>query len=117
MSIEVDVDCLFCKIVAGQIPADRVYEDDLLLGFRDISPQAPFHCLIIPKSHIATLNEFGDAEVEVAGRLMLAAKTLAAAHGLPGYRVAMNVNREGGQAVYHAHLHVLGGRQMKPQLG
>ncbi len=117
MSIEVDVDCLFCKIVAGQIPADRVYEDDLLLAFRDISPQAPFHCLIIPKTHVATLNEFTDAEVELGGRLMLAAKSLAAAHGLPGYRVAMNVNREGGQAVYHVHLHVLGGRQMKPQLG
>ena len=117
MSIERHVDCLFCKIVAGEVPADCLYEDDQLLAFKDISPQAPFHCLIIPKTHIATLNEFDDDDLELIGRLMLAAKSLAAAHGLAGYRVAMNVNREGGQAVFHAHLHMLGGRQMKAQLG
>jgi histidine triad (HIT) family protein len=117
MSIQSQPDCLFCKIVAGQIPSERVYEDDAVLAFRDINPQAPFHCLVIPKSHLSTLNEFDDAHVELAGRLMLAAKSLAAAQGLVGYRIAMNVNREGGQVVFHAHLHVLGGRQMKPQLG
>ncbi|HEU4619861.1 MAG TPA: histidine triad nucleotide-binding protein [Gammaproteobacteria bacterium] len=117
MTIETQADCLFCKIVAGEIPAERVYEDDAVLAFKDISPQAPFHCLIIPKTHRATLNDFDDGDVELAGRLMLTAKSLAAAHGLPGYRVAMNVNREGGQAVFHVHLHVLGGRQMKAQLG
>jgi histidine triad (HIT) family protein len=117
MTIESHADCLFCKIVANEIPAERLYEDDTLLAFKDISPQAPFHCLIIPKTHIATLNEFDEADIELVGRLMLAAKSLAAAHGLPGYRVAMNVNKEGGQAVFHAHLHVLGGRQMKAQLG
>jgi histidine triad (HIT) family protein len=110
-------DCLFCKIVAGDLPAERLYEDDAVLAFKDISPQAPFHALVIPKTHVSTLNHFDDADVELAGRLMLAAKSLAAAHGLAGYRVAMNVNREGGQVVFHAHLHVLGGRQMKPQLG
>jgi histidine triad (HIT) family protein len=117
MTIESHADCLFCKIVAGEIPAERLYEDDVVLAFKDISPQAPFHCLVIPKTHLATLNEFDDAEIELAGRLMLTAKSLAAAHGLAGYRVVMNVNREGGQAVFHAHLHLLGGRQMKPQLG
>jgi histidine triad (HIT) family protein len=117
MTIQSQPDCLFCKIVAGQVAAERLYEDDAVLAFKDISPQAPFHCLVIPKDHVATLNDFDDADVELAGRLMLAAKSLAAAHGLAGYRVAMNVNREGGQAVFHVHLHVLGGRQMKPQLG
>lgn len=117
MSIESHVDCLFCRIVAGEVPAARLYEDDRLLAFKDISPQAPFHGLIVPKAHVATLNELDDQDVELAGRLLLAAKSLAAAQGLTGYRVAMNVNREGGQAVFHVHLHVLGGRQMKPALG
>jgi histidine triad (HIT) family protein len=117
MSIERHADCLFCKIVAGEIPAERLYEDDELLAFHDISPQAPFHCLIIPKTHIATLNDARDGDAELAGRLLLTARSLASAHGLAGYRVAMNVNREGGQAVFHMHLHVLGGRQMKPELG
>lgn len=112
-----DPDCLFCKIVAGEVPADKLYEDDGLLAFKDIHPQAPFHALIIPKAHLATLNDFGDGQAELAGRLMLAAKQLAAEHDLPGYRVAMNVNREGGQVVFHAHLHVLGGRQMAGGLG
>jgi histidine triad (HIT) family protein len=117
MSIKREADCLFCKIVAGEVPAERVYEDDEVLAFKDISPQAPVHCLIIPKTHVATLNDLGDDDVVLAGRLLQTAKTIAAAQGLPGYRVAMNVNREGGQAVFHVHLHLLGGRQMKAQLG
>ena len=109
--------CLFCRIAAGELPADRVYEDDELLAFKDIHPQAPFHCLVIPKTHIATLNDFSPQQSALIGRLLLTAKRIAAENGLPGYRVAMNVNREGGQVVFHAHLHVLGGRPLKGALG
>jgi len=112
-----DPDCLFCKLVAGQLPSDRVYEDDAILAFKDIHPQAPIHLLVIPKTHVATLNDFDSGQAELIGRLLLTAKRLAADHGLPGYRVAMNVNREGGQVVFHAHLHVLGGRPLKGALG
>jgi histidine triad (HIT) family protein len=112
-----DPACLFCKIVAGTLPADRVHEDDDVVAFKDIHPQAPFHCLVIPKAHVATLNDFDAGHAQLLGRLMLIAKRIAAEHGLPGYRVAMNVNREGGQVVFHAHLHVLGGRALKGALG
>jgi histidine triad (HIT) family protein len=112
-----DPDCLFCKIVAGQLPCDRVHEDDEVLAFKDIHPQAPFHCLVIPKTHVATLNDFAPDQDALLGRLLLTATRIAAEHGLPGYRVAMNVNREGGQVVFHAHLHVLGGRPLKGALG
>ena len=112
-----DNTCLFCRIVANELPADRVYEDDEVLAFKDIHPQAPFHCLVIPKAHVATLNDFAKEQTELIGRLLLAAKHVAVEHGLPGYRVAMNVNREGGQVVFHAHLHVLGGRPLKGALG
>jgi histidine triad (HIT) family protein len=109
--------CLFCRIVTGEVPAERLYEDERVLAFKDIHPQAPFHCLIIPKQHLATLNDFAAEQSELIGSLLLTAKQLAAEHGLPGYRVAMNVNREGGQVVFHAHLHVLGGRPLKGALG
>jgi histidine triad (HIT) family protein len=112
-----DPACLFCKIVAGQLPADKLYEDDTVLAFKDIHPQAPFHVLVVPKAHVATLNDFSVAQAELVGHLLLTARRLAADQGLPGYRVAMNVNREGGQVVFHAHLHVLGGRQLKGALG
>ena len=117
MSTGTDSECLFCKIVAGEIPSERLYEDEDILAFKDVSPQAPFHALVIPKQHLATLDEFDSARAELAGRLMLVAKALAAERELAGYRVAMNVNREGGQVIFHAHLHVLGGRQMKGSLG
>ena len=110
-------DCLFCKIVAGQIPADRVYEDEQILAFKDIHPQAPIHFLIIPKTHLATLNDFAADQRDLAGRLLLTAQRLAAEPALPGYRVVMNVNKEGGQVIFHAHLHLLGGRPMKGGLG
>jgi histidine triad (HIT) family protein len=109
--------CLFCRIAAGELPAERVYEDEEVLAFKDIHPQAPFHCLIIPKTHVATLNDFSPQQSALIGRLLLTAKRIAAENGLPGYRVAMNVNREGGQVVFHAHLHVLGGRPLKGALG
>ena len=117
MSTESNPDCVFCKIIAGEVPSTKLYEDDWVYAFKDIHPQAPFHALVVPKRHLATLNDFADEDVELAGRLMLTGKRLAAEHNLPGYRVAMNINREGGQVVFHAHLHVLGGRQMKGQLG
>jgi histidine triad (HIT) family protein len=113
----VEPTCLFCKIVAGELPADRVYEDDTVLAFKDIHPQAPFHCLVIPKAHVATLNDFTAQQTALIGSLLLTAKRVAAEHQLPGYRVAMNVNREGGQVVFHAHLHVLGGRPLTGALG
>jgi histidine triad (HIT) family protein len=109
--------CLFCKIIAGELPADRLYEDDELLAFRDISPKAPFHGLIIPKIHIATVDDLEPSHAALAGRMFLVAKELAIEHGLPGYRVVVNTNFEGGQVVFHVHMHVLGGRQMKADLG
>jgi histidine triad (HIT) family protein len=112
-----DPTCLFCRIVSGELPAERVYEDDAILAFKDIHPQAPFHCLVIPKVHVATLNDSTPQHAELLGGLLLTAKRVAAEHGLPGYRVAMNVNREGGQVVFHVHLHVLGGRPLKGALG
>lgn len=112
-----DADCLFCKIVAGEIPADKLYEDDTILAFKDVNPQAPLHGLVIPKAHIATLNDFDTGQGELIGRLMFAARRIAADAGLAGYRVAMNVNREGGQVIFHVHLHVLGGRALSGKLG
>ncbi len=117
MSIATDPDCIFCRIVAGDLPADRLYEDDDIVAFRDISPQAPFHGLIIPKAHIATLNDVSDEQTGVMGRLFAVARQLASEHALPGYRVVVNTNREGGQVVFHVHMHVLGGRQMKAGMG
>ena len=117
MSTERNPDCLFCKIVAGELPSEKLYEDGWVFAFKDIRPQAPFHALIVPKRHLATLNDFASEDAELAGRLMLTGQRLAAEHKLPGYRVAMNVNSEGGQVVFHAHLHVLGGRQMRGELG
>ena len=108
-------DCLFCKMVAGEIQPDVVFENDRLLAFRDIDPKAPTHILLIPKKHISTINDI-EAEEDAAliGELYLAAKEIAAQEGLAeaGYRTVMNCNEQGGQAVYHIHLHLLGGRQM-----
>ena len=106
-------DCIFCRIVSGELPCDRLYEDETVLAFRDIHPKAPLHGLVIPKRHIATLDNFDEADSALLGKLMLVAKGIAAEHKLAGYRVAMNVGSLGGQIVFHAHLHILGGRQMK----
>ena len=107
-------DCLFCNMVSGDIEPDTVYEDDDILAFNDISPQAPTHILIIPKRHIATLNDATADDAALLGRLNLVAAELAREKGFDeaGYRVVMNCNAAGGQAVYHIHLHLLGGRQM-----
>ena len=105
-------DCLFCKIVAGEIPADIVFESDAALAFRDINPQAPTHVLVIPRRHISTINDLDDDDRSLVGDLYLAAKAIAAAEGIAesGYRAVMNCNEGAGQSVFHIHLHVLGGR-------
>lgn len=107
-------DCLFCKIVAGDIPADVIFESERTIAFRDINPQAPTHVLVIPRQHIATLNDLGPADAGLVGELFLAAKQVAAAEGLAdaGYRAVMNCNEGAGQTVFHIHLHVLGGRRL-----
>ncbi len=106
-------DCLFCKMVAGEIKSDIVFENDHLLAFRDINPQAPTHILIVPKAHVATLDELTDQAL--AGELLCLVPKLAAQEDLTeqGYRTVINCNRFGGQEVYHLHIHLLGGRQMK----
>ena len=105
-------DCLFCKILDGEVPADVIYENDTVLAFRDINPMAPTHVLIIPRQHVGTINDI-DAEHELmVGRLFSAAKAIAAEEGLSekGYRVVMNCGEGAGQSVFHIHLHLLGGR-------
>ncbi len=108
-------DCLFCKMVAGEIKPDVVYEDDQVLAFRDIGPQAPTHVLVIPKKHISTSNDIQREDAQLIGALYLAAKQVAAAEGIAeeGYRTVMNCNAGAGQAVFHIHLHLLGGRPMR----
>ena len=106
-------DCLFCRIVAGEIPANRVTETPRFLAFRDINPQAPTHVLAIPKQHVASLNEADDATL--MGELLLFARDVAAGEGLAddGYRVVLNTNAGAGQTVFHVHAHILGGRAMR----
>ncbi|MFJ1268402.1 histidine triad nucleotide-binding protein [Legionella lytica] len=108
------MDCLFCKIAGGAIPATVVYEDEELMAFRDLHPQAPTHVLIIPKQHIATINDATDENQALLGKMILRAKQLAQAEGFSdsGYRLVFNVNPHGGQTVFHIHLHLLGGRSM-----
>lgn len=107
-------DCLFCKIVAGDIPGDIVYQDELVIAFKDINPQAPVHILIVPKRHVTTLNDLTEDDQSLVGYLILTAKRLAAEQGIneSGYRIIMNCNQEGGQTVYHIHMHLMGGRQL-----
>ncbi len=107
-------DCLFCKIVAGDIPAEIVQEGDDWLAFRDINPGAPTHILIIPREHLATLNDLDEESAGLTGELVRVASEIAAAEGIAerGYRVVFNCNADGGQSVYHLHLHLLGGRPL-----
>ncbi len=108
------MDCLFCKIVNGDIPANVLFEDEDVIAFEDIMPQAPIHFLVIPKRHISTLNDLTDADANVVGKLPITAAKVAKQKGIAdnGYRVVMNCNEAGGQTVYHIHMHVLGGRAM-----
>lgn len=107
-------DCIFCKIAAGTIPANVVYQNDAVLAFRDLNPQAPTHILVIPKKHIATTNDITPTDAALIGDMYLAAKQIAKDEGIAdsGYRTVMNCNRGAGQTVFHIHLHVLGGRPM-----
>lgn len=107
-------DDLFERIVRREIPADIVFEDDEVLAFRDVNPQAPTHILIIPKRRIATINDARDSDAALLGRLILSARQIAAEQGIAedGYRLVFNCNSHGGQTVFHIHLHLLGGRSM-----
>jgi histidine triad (HIT) family protein len=108
------MDCLFCKIIAGQIPSKKVYEDDRVFAFEDINPQAPTHVLIIPKRHVAGLKEAQAEDAEIIGYCHLVAAKLARERGIEdGYRTVFNVGPHAGQSVFHLHLHLLGGRALK----
>jgi histidine triad (HIT) family protein len=112
-------ECIFCKIIAGEVPGDIVYQDENFLAFRDILPKAPIHVLIIPKTHITSVAELTDGQQKLAGRLIIIAKNLAEKEGIAkkGYRLVINCGSEGGQVVPHLHLHLIGGRQMDAGLG
>ena len=106
------MDCSFCKIVSGEIPSTKVYEDDTVVAFNDLSPQAPVHVLIIPKEHIASCDEVTDENSAVVGHIFAVAAKIAKEKGLTnGYRVVNNCGEEGGQTVHHLHFHLMGGRQ------
>jgi histidine triad (HIT) family protein len=109
-----DPDCLFCKIVAGEVPSDRVLEDEALVAFRDIAPRAPTHILLVPREHIPSVREVTKADGELLAHLFVTAQRIATEEGIaePGYRLVANVGRWGGQSVDHLHLHLLGGRAM-----
>lgn len=111
-------DCLFCRIVAGELPSTRVFEDDLVYAFEDISPQAPVHVVIVPKKHVATLNDLAAEDDPAIARLVRTAAAIARERGIAdaGYRAVMNVNRDGGQTVFHVHLHLVGGDTLRSSL-
>jgi histidine triad (HIT) family protein len=107
-------DCLFCKIIAGEIPSNKVYSDDDVYAFEDISPAAPVHILIVPKKHLTDISSATDSDQALLGKLLLKANQIAADQGLNenGFRYVINTGREGGQTVFHLHLHILGGRSL-----
>lgn len=108
-------DCIFCKIIAGDIPGDIIYRDDEIIAFRDINPLAPTHVLIIPREHIATLNDLTAENAPLLARMTLVAKEIAVKEGIDGrgYRLVINCGAEGGQIVNHLHLHLLGGKKLR----
>lgn len=107
------MDCLFCKIIEGEIPSKLIYEDDQVYAFHDIDPKAPVHFLVVPKQHIATLNDLKPADEQLIGHIVFTAQRLAKELGCDeGFRVVMNCNEQGGQTVYHIHMHVLGQRHL-----
>jgi histidine triad (HIT) family protein len=113
------MDCIFCQIASGKIPSDIVYQDQEIVAFRDINPKAPVHILIIPKKHIASLNQLSQSDTALVGRMVAVASRLAKGEGVAekGYRLAINCGKEGGQLVPHLHMHLLGGRQLSDALG
>ena len=108
------MDCLFCGIVQGKVPAKVIYKDDDILAFHDISPKAPIHILIIPTKHIATLDDVEQDDILIVGKILFRAKEIASQLGISerGYRLVLNCHADGGQSVYHIHCHLLGGRKM-----
>ena len=112
-------ECLFCRIIAGELPSDIVYQDEDFLAFRDIEPQAPKHMLIVPKTHITSLAQLAEEQQGLVGRLVVLAKNLAEKEGIAksGYRLVINCGPEGGQLVPHLHLHLIGGRRLNGKLG
>ena len=113
------MECIFCKIVAGEIPADIVFQDEEFIAFHDVNPQAPCHILVIPKSHITSIAEMTSEQSGLIGRLILLAKDLAERENISisGYRLALNTGTDAGQIVPHLHLHILGGRRLINELG
>jgi len=113
------VDCIFCKIIAGEIPSETVYEDEKVVAFKDIHPMAPIHLLIVSRQHIASLQEIADAHTGIIGHMSRVANKLANQNSIGdrGYRVVINTGAEGGQVVKHLHMHLLGGKMLNPQLG
>ena len=109
------MDCIFCRIAAGEIDSEIIYEDEQIVAFRDLNPQAPVHVLIIPREHIASLDATSAAHTELLGHCTVVAAELARTEGIAqsGYRLVLNVGRDAGQAVDHLHLHLLGGRPMQ----
>jgi len=110
--------CVFCKIVKGEIPAKVVYEDEAVMAFHDINPQAPVHILIIPKEHIPTVNDLKEKHEELVGHILLVAKRIAKELGVAesGYRILVNCNRDGGQEIYHLHFHLFAGKPLGPMI-
>jgi histidine triad (HIT) family protein len=113
------MDCIFCKIIAGQIPSDVIYTDDKVIAFHDINPMAPVHLLIIPREHIPSLNDVTEQQMTLVGHMVQVAKQLAKQQGIAtkGYRVVINTGPQGGQVVQHLHMHLLGGRELTGGLG
>ena len=107
------MECLFCKISKKEIPADIIYEDDKVISFKDIHPKAPFHILIIPKKHISSVNELEPEDKNLMGELLFTAKKISRDKNLKGYKLVINVGRDGGQLVDHLHLHLLSGKQIE----
>jgi histidine triad (HIT) family protein len=107
-------ECLFCKIIDGEIPATIVYQDDRIVAFNDVNPQGPTHILLVPRAHIATLNDLSPKDDPIVGELVRRAAAIASARGIAagGYRTVFNTNRDAGQTVFHIHLHLIGGRSM-----
>ncbi|HQL01699.1 MAG TPA: histidine triad nucleotide-binding protein [Smithellaceae bacterium] len=112
-------DCIFCKIVKGDIPCTKVYEDEAILAFEDIHPLAPVHVVIIPKTHVATLMDIDAAGSDIASQLMAAAQNVAKLKKVEkqGFRTVINCNADGGQVVFHLHMHLLGGRKLDDSMG
>lgn len=111
-------DCLFCNIIKGDIPSDKVYEDELCYAFRDIAPQAPSHILVIPKTHVASAAEIGADNIALVAHMMEVIPQIAKTEGLEGgWRLVSNVGDDGGQTIHHLHFHILGGRKLSGQMG